>query len=84
MSYLVSQKNPVISILFTFATNLLYSFLTTSLFTTFLNLLKSAGKVFNLSAFVLSNSAFNLAKFDSSYRLDESVPVAFFNSGFVT
>ena len=48
---------------FTFATNLPYTaFLTISLLTTFISLLKSTGAVFNLSTTILSISAFKLTK----------------------
>ena len=78
MSHLVFKTNPAVSIALTFATNLLYTdFLTSSLFTTFLSLLKSAGRVFNLSMSILSTSAFKLAKWDFAARLDVSTPVAF-------
>ena len=44
VSYLVFKTNPLVSILSTLVTNLLYtSFLTTSFYTTSLNLLKSTG-----------------------------------------
>ena len=44
VSYLVFRTNPVVSMLSPFVTNLLYSiFLTTSFFTTLLNLAKSSG-----------------------------------------
>ena len=50
VSYLVFKTNPLVSILFTFATNLSYAvFLTASLFTAVLSLLKSAGTGFNFS-----------------------------------
>ena len=44
VSFVVFKTNPVVSMLLTIATNLLYSlFLTTSFFTTLLNLAKSLG-----------------------------------------
>ena len=50
MSYTVFKTNPAVSMLFTLATNLLYSvFLTASFFTTSLSLLKSTGTGVNLS-----------------------------------
>ena len=50
VSYLVFKTNPVISILFTLATNLSYTvFLTTSFFTTLLSVTKSLETVVNLS-----------------------------------
>ena len=62
VSYLVFKTNPQVSKAFTFATNLSYAvFLTTSLFTTLLSLLKSTGTVFNLPISILSTSAFNSA-----------------------
>ena len=82
--YLVFKTNPVVSILFTFETNLSYTvFLTTSFFTTLFSLFKSIGAVFNLSISILSTSVFNLDKFDFNARLDVSIPVAFFKSVFV-
>ena len=39
--------------------------------------------MFNLSASILSNLAFNLAKFDFDTRLEVSTPVAPLNSAFV-
>ena len=84
MSYLVFKTNPLISIAFTFPTNLPYTaFLTTSLFTTLLRLYKSTGTVFNLPSSILSTSAFNLAKFHFNARLDVSILVAPFKSVFV-
>ena len=56
------------------------SFLTTSLFTILLNLLKSTGVVFNFSVSILSTSAFKFAKFGFSANLEVSIPVAFFKS----
>ena len=54
--YVVFKTNPVVSMLFTFSTNLLYSvFLTTSFFTTSLSLLKSTGTGVNLSISSLSS-----------------------------
>ena len=50
VSYVVSKTNPVVSMLFTLATNLSYTFfLTTSFFTTLLSLAKSLGTGVNLS-----------------------------------
>ena len=63
-SYLVFKRNPQVSILFTWLTNLLYSvFLITPFFTTLDNLLKSTGTVFSLSVSNVSTSVFKLAKF---------------------
>ena len=65
MSYLILKTDPVVSILFTFVTNLSYtSFLTASFYITLLSLLKSTETVFNLSTSILSTSVFKLAKFD--------------------
>ena len=84
VSSLLFKTNPLVSILFTFATNLSETvFLTTSLFTTLLSLLKSTGKVFNLSTTIFSTSAFNLAMFDFNPRLNDSILVACFKSVFV-
>ena len=80
MSYLVFKTNRLVSILFTWAANLSYTvFLTNSLFTTLLSLLKSTGTVFNLSTSILSISAFRLAKSDFDAKLDLSTPVALLN-----
>ena len=82
--FLVFKTNPLASILFTLATNLSYTvFLTTSLFTALLNLLKSTGTVFNLSTYKLSTLAFKFAKFDFSANFEVSIPVAFFQSALV-
>ena len=82
--YLVFETKLVISILFTFVSNLLYTvFLTTSFFTTSLSLLKSTGIVINLSISNLSTSVFKLAKFDFSAKLEVSIPVASFKSNFI-
>ena len=76
--------NPLVSILFTFVTNLSYTiFLTTSLFITLLSLLKSTGTAFNLSASILSISAFKLVKSYFATDLDVSTYVAFLKSDFV-
>ena len=58
---LVFKTNPLVST-FTFPTNLSYTvfFLATSLFTTFLSLLKSTGTALTLSTSILSTLAFNL------------------------
>ena len=59
VSYLVLKANPLVSILFTLATDLSYAvFLTTSFFTTSLSLLKSTGTGANLSISSLSTSVF--------------------------
>ena len=58
-SYFAFKIKSLVSILFTLLTNLLYSvFLTTSFFTTFLNLVKSTGTVFSLSVSNLSTLKF--------------------------
>ena len=63
--------NPLVSILFPFATNLSYAvFLVTSNFTTSLSLLKSAGTGINFSISNLSTSAFKLTKADFAATLD--------------
>ena len=83
-SYLVFKTNPLVSIPFTFLTNLLYTvLLTTPLFTKLINLLKLTGTVFGLSTSVLSTSVFKLARFDFSAKLEVSIHVASFESGFV-
>ena len=46
-------------------------------------MLKSTGTVFSLSTFILSTSAFKLAKSDFDANLDVSAYVAFFRSVFV-
>ena len=72
------------SILFTLLTNLSYSvFLTTSLFTTLVNLLKSTGTVFSLSVSNLLTSVFKLAKFVFNAKLEVSILVIFLMSAFV-
>ena len=45
----------------------------------YISLLKSAVTVFNLFAAILYTSAFQLAKFDFSEKLEVSIPVAFLN-----
>ena len=68
--YLVFKENPPVSILFTLATNLSYTvFLTTSFFTTLLNLLKSRETDTNLLISNLSTSVFVLPKFVFSAKL---------------
>ena len=62
VSYAVFKANPVVSTLFTLATNFSYTdFLTTSHFTTLLSFAKSLGTGVNLSIFSLSTSVFKLA-----------------------
>ena len=65
-SYLVFRTNPLVSILFTFATNLSYRTLS-------LSLLKSTGTGTNFSMSNLSTSVFRLAKFYFSAKLVKSV-----------
>ena len=73
MLYLVFNTKSLVSILSTFATNLSYTvFLTTSFFTTSLNLLKSAGTGANLSMSSLSTSVFKLAQLVFSTKLEVS------------
>ena len=63
MLYLVFSTKSLVSILSTFANNLLYKvFLTTSFFTTLLNLLKSARIRTNLPMSNLSTLVFRLAE----------------------
>ena len=84
MTYLVFKKNPLISILFTLAANILYTvFLTTSFFTTLLTLLKSTGTGTNLTISNFSISTFKLAKSDLADSFDASISVAIFKSVFV-
>ena len=67
VSYVVFKTNLAVSMLSTLATNLSYSvFLTTSFFTTLLNLAKSLGTGVNLPISNLSTSVFRRAKFDFS------------------
>ena len=83
-SYLVLKTKFVVSIPFTFVTNLLYSvFLTTSCFTTLLNLDKSLGTVFNLSLSILSTSVSKAAKLVFDTKLLTSTWATFFKSVFV-
>ena len=65
-------------------TNLSYTvFLTTSFFTTSLNLLKSTGTGTNLSIPNLSTSVFKPPKFDFNAKLEVSTSEIFFTSAFV-
>ena len=60
VSYVVFKTNPVVSILSTFVTNLLYSvFLTTSFFTTLLSRAKSSGRGVNLQCLFYQHQFFN-------------------------
>ena len=84
VSYLVFKTNPLVSILFTFATKISYTvFLTTSILIALPSLLKSLGTGFHLSTSILSILAFKFAKFSFSANLKVSIPVAFFKSAFV-
>ena len=84
MLYLVFSAKSLVSILFTFATNLSYTvFLMTSFFTTSLSLLKSTGTGANLSMSNLSTSVYKLAKFVFSAKLEVSTCEIFLMSVFV-
>ena len=84
VSYLVFKTNPLVSILFTLATNLLYtSFLTTSFFTRSLSLLKSTGTGTNLSISNLSTPVFKVGKFVFNAKLEVATCEMFLMSGFV-
>ena len=84
VSYLVFNTKSLVSILSTYATNLLYTaFLKTSFFTTSLNLLKSTGIGSNLSISNLSASVFRLAKLVFSAKLEVSTCEIFLISVFV-
>ena len=82
MSYLVFKTNPLVSTIFTLVTNLSYSFLTLSFFTTSLSLLKSTGTDINFSISNSSTSAFKLAKSDFAASLVVAIHVACFKSAF--
>ena len=83
-SYWVFKTTPLVSILFTFTTNLSYTvFLTTLFFTTLINLLKPTGTGTNLSISNLSTSVFRLAKFVFSAKLEVSTWAIFLISAFV-
>ena len=84
VSYVVFNKNPVVSMLFTLATNLSCSiFLTTSFLTTLLSLAKSLGSCDNLSIYSISISVFKLAKFDFNAKVLTSTYYIYFRSFFV-
>ena len=77
-SCLVFKTNLLVSMLFTFATNLSYKvFLTASFFTTSLSLLKSTGTGTNFSMSNLSTSAFKLARFVFNAKLELSTSEIF-------
>ena len=79
VSYLVFKTNPLVSMLFTLATNLSHViFLTGSFFTTSLCLIKSTGAGANLSISNLSTSAFKLAKFSFNAKLMKYQHVKYF------
>ena len=78
VSYLFIKTNPLVPNFFTF-----FFFLTTSLFTSLLSLLKSTRTVFNLSMSILSVSAFKLAKSDFDAKLDVSTTAVLLKSVFV-
>ena len=82
MTYLC-QTNPLVSILFTLATNLSYrDFLTTLHFTTWLSL-KSTGTGTNLSISELSTAVFKLAIYDFGAKRELSKYEIFLISAFV-
>ena len=84
MLYLVFNTKSLVSILFTLVTNLSYTvFLTTSFYTTLLNLLKSVGTGTNLSMSNLSTSVFKLAKFVFNAKLEVSTCEIFLISVFL-
>ena len=84
MSYLVFKTNTVVSTLYTFVTNLPYAvFLTTSFFTTLLNLAKALGTSAHYAMSNFSTSVFELAKFDFSAKLLTSTCATFFKSVFI-
>ena len=73
------NTNALVSILFTFAINLSYTaFITTSFLTTSLNLLKSKGIGAKLSMSNLSTSAFKLATFVFSAKVEVPTCVTVF------
>ena len=72
--------NPLVSILFIFATNLSY---TVFLGNFSIYYIKSTGTVFYLSTSILFISVFRLAKSDFAANLEVSTPGAFFKSVFV-
>ena len=85
MLYLVFNTKSLVLILSTFATNLLYPvFLTTSFFTTLLNLFKSLGIGTNLSMSKLSTSVFKPDKLVFNAKLEVSMCEIFLISAFVT
>ena len=85
MLYLVFNTKSLVLILSTFATNLLYpAFLTTSFFTTLLNLFKSLGIGTNLSMSKLSTSVFKPDKLVFNAKLEVSMCEIFLISAFVT
>ena len=84
VSYLVFNANPLVSMLFTFVTNLSCKvFLTTSFFTTSLSLINSTGTGTNLSMSNLSTSFIKLARFVFNAKLEVSTCEIFLMSLFV-
>ena len=82
--HLVFKTNPLVSMLFTFSTNLSYTvFLTTPFFTTSINLLKSTGTFTNVSLANLSTSAFRPIKFVFNGKVEVSTCEIFLISDFV-
>ena len=76
--YFLFKKNPLVSILFTLLTNLLYSaFLILSFFIRSLSLLKSTGTGASLSISSLSTLFFKLATFVFNAKLEVSTCVIF-------
>ena len=83
-SYLIFKTNPLVSILFTFETNLSYTvFLTTLLFTTFLAYLNQQEQSLIFPASILCISAFEPAKSGFTANLHVSSPAAFLKYFFV-
>ena len=84
VSYVAFKINPVVSILSTFVTNLLYSvFLITSFFTTLLGLTKPSGAGVSFGMSNLSTSGFKLARFVFGAKLLTSTCVTFLKPVFV-
>ena len=81
--YLVFKTKSLVSSLFTFTANLLYTvFLTTSVLTTSLSLRESTGTGANLSMSNLSTSVFRLAKFVFNAKPEVSICEIFLISVF--
>ena len=78
--YIAIKTNPLVLMALTLVTNISNTaFLTTSLSTAILKLLKSAGKVFVLSISISSTSTLKLVKFNFAAKLDASTPCPVFN-----